>query len=126
MHESCWTAKVSAERRTDLGDDLRAELLAPLRERLLELAQAADAQRQVRRPVGRVERAAGGGDRGVHVGRARVGDLTDLLFGGGVHVGVGAPLCGLDQLSIDEHPALAGDPGHGRPFPIYRTIYRTI
>ncbi len=58
------------DRRADLGDDLRAQLFLVLVERLVQLLQAGLAKRPVRRPVGLVERTAGGGDRPLHVGRA--------------------------------------------------------
>jgi len=46
----------------DIGDRQLAQLLLVLGQRLVQLVQAAGAERDVRRPAGGVERAAGGGD----------------------------------------------------------------
>ena len=63
-----------ADRRADLGDDLRPQLFLVLVERVLQLLQARLAERPVGRPRGLVERPAGRGDRPVHVGGDAVGD----------------------------------------------------
>jgi len=52
-------------RRADVGDGQLAQLLAVLAERAVQLLQAPDAQLGVGGPVGRVEGAAGRGDRGL-------------------------------------------------------------
>ena len=70
----------------------RLEVVGRGEQRLVQLAQAAHPQLEVRRPVGLVERPPGGGDRGVDVGGGGVGRLADLGAGGRVEDRVGRPV----------------------------------
>ena len=72
----------------DLGDGQRTQFVAVLDERLVQLIHAPDAQLDVRRPVRGVESLAGGRDRLLGVGDARVGRVADDVTVGGVHRGV--------------------------------------
>ncbi len=78
-----------ADRRADLGDDLRPQLFLVLVERVLQLLQARLAERPVGRPGGLVERPARRGDGPLHVGGRRVGDRADDRLGRRVDVVVG-------------------------------------
>jgi hypothetical protein len=108
-------------RAPDLGDQLLAEQLGVVLDRLGELGEAALAQLLVRRPVGLVEGSARGGDGPSHVLDGGVGDLADDLLRGGVDVVEALARRGLDELAVDEHAGLARhheggrglDRGHG-------------
>ena len=73
-------------------------------ERLVELLEAADPEVDVVGPVAGVERAAGGGDGGLGVGDGAVGSVAEHLSRRGVQRGE-RPL-GVDQIAVDEHPAV--------------------
>ena len=68
----------------DLGGGQRPERVGVVEQRLVQLAQAAHPQLDVRRPVGLVEGPAGRGDRGLDVRGGAVGCLPDLLARGRV------------------------------------------
>lgn len=98
-----------------------------LAERAVQLLQAPDAQLGVGGPVGRVEGAAGRGDRGLGVGRRRVGRLVEDLTGRGIECGVG--VLGGNEFSVDEQtlhadtarpPAVAALPWNRIPISLLR------
>ncbi len=95
------------DRAADLTDDLRAEFLLVLLERVLQLLQARFAQRPVRRPVGFVEGPAGRADRAIGIGGGAVGDDADRLLGRRVDVVVRRAAARLDEFPVDQHPSLA-------------------
>ncbi len=91
-------------RAADLQDQLLAQLLLLGLEAVLQLLEAVLAERVVGRPVGLVERPAGGDDGLVHVGRRAVGDLAEDLLGRRVDVVERCARCRLDELAVDQHP----------------------
>jgi len=74
-------------RRAHLGNRDVAQFLNVIAHRLLQLPDATGPKRDVRRPVGPIERLAGRTDSGTHVGRVRVGrdakhfSVAGLTFG---------------------------------------------
>src|SRR5256885_1019683 len=91
------------EGRADLGDEFRAQLLLLAHDRLVQLLEAALAERAVGGPVGLVERPPGGGDGALHVVDGRVGDFAQHLLGGRVDVLEALAGGGFHQLAVDEH-----------------------
>src|SRR3546814_1569114 len=85
MRISDWSSDVCS---SDLSGEL-TQRLGVVDQGLVQLAQAADPQCQVGRPVRLVEGASSRGDCGVHVLRSAVGGHPDLLAGGGVEDRVG-------------------------------------
>ena len=92
----------------DLEDELLAQLLFLRFDRLVQLQQTALTQLVVGRPVGLVERPAGGVDGPVHVLFRRVSDFPERLLGCRVDVGERAGLA-VDQLAVDHHLRLEPD-----------------
>jgi len=93
-------------RHTGLRGVRRTDQLDVLAELLLQLAQAALAERDVGGPPALVEGGARRGDRPLDVLRAGVRRGADHLFGGRVDVVVPGAAAGLDELARDEHPLL--------------------
>jgi hypothetical protein len=93
-------------RGADLGDGDLGELVLVVEQRLVQLAQAAHAEGEVRRPVGAVEGGAGGPDRAPQIGRRRVGGDAEHRLVGGVDVLVDGTTLGLGELAVDEQPLL--------------------
>ncbi len=91
-------------RAPHLEDQLLAQGLPVLLERVLQLGQALLAPRAVGRPVGLVEGAPRRVDGAVHLVGRRVGHLPDNLLGGGVDVVERLARVGADELAVDEHP----------------------
>jgi ParB family chromosome partitioning protein len=101
-------------RAAGLEDELLAERFALGFQRLLELLEAALAQRPIGRPFGFVEGPACGVDGAMHVGLRRVCDLSQDLLGGRVDVAEPAGLA-VDELAVDQHPRLELDFGCAHP-----------
>ncbi len=74
------------QRRTDLGDELGADILLLLLKGVVELHQAVLTELMIRRPIGTVEGAPRCGDRRRHVTDTPVGGHSQHLFGSGVDV----------------------------------------
>ena len=98
-----------ADRRADLGDDLRAGDLRG--------AFASASSSWVRQPLrnarsvdqlGLVEGTARRGDGRLHIGRVRVGDRPDHRLRRGIDVVVGRAAGRLHELPVDQHPRLVG------------------
>ena len=105
--QSTCAAKVIMRGEPDLGDDLLAQLLALGVERILELLEAALAQRAVGRPVGLVEGRAGGGRWPRRMSSADASATwTQHLFGRRVDVVERLARGGLDEVAPDEHADL--------------------
>ena len=110
------------DRSAHLGDQLRPQELPLLFESGLQLADAALAERLVRRPGRLVEGPPGGGDGLVHVVVAGIGHRPQDLFGGGIDVVEGLAGLGVDELSVDQHAVLAlCRAGHGHLSPSARS-----
>jgi hypothetical protein len=91
------------ERRcAHLGDRELTQFVGVIGHRVAQLAQAAHAGGEVGGPVRVVEGPARRADRGIHVGRARVGGLAHLLLGGGVDRGERGPRLRRHQLAVDQ------------------------
>src|SRR5262249_52732028 len=87
-------------------------------EGVLELLETPLAERDVGRPVGVVERAAGGLDRPVHLLGAAVGDIARDLLRGRVDVLVRRPRRRVDELAVDQHPRLGCQLAHAPLLPV--------
>ena len=89
-------------RHPHLGGGQRPEVVGVVEQRLVQLAQAAHPQLDVRRPVGLVEGPPRGCDSRLDVVRGRVGRLTDLRTGGRVEDRVRPAVARADQLAVDQ------------------------
>ena len=117
--------------RADLGDGDLAQFLDVLAHGVAQLADAAHPQLGVRRPVGVVERAAGGVDRAAHVVGVGVGGGAQDLLGRRVDGRESARAAG-HELAVDEeiavavgcyrHPRLPPLVGHLSEIAVSRTL----
>jgi hypothetical protein len=98
---------VSSSGPADLGDELVAQLLLLALESRLQLVEALLAEGAIGRPRRGVEGPARRGDGRLHVGARTVGHHAKHLFGGGVDVVEGLAALAVDELPVDEKPALA-------------------
>ena len=94
------------DRRADFGDQLGADVFRFLLQRLVQLHQAALPELVVGRPVGGVERAAGGGDGLLHVLGAGVGGEPEHFLIRRIDVVDGLPGRRIPQPPVDKQPGL--------------------